>query len=81
MNHYQETHLLKQEVKRLKGVIASLNDSRMREIQKLKEEIKIRVNAVAGKQMDCREFWMFSVCWSCRQFIVPRKKRKFNPCA
>ena len=39
MNHYQETHLLKQEVKRLKGVIASLNDSRMREIQKLKEEI------------------------------------------
>ena len=39
MNHYQETHILKQEVRRLKGVIAELNHSRIREIQKLKEEI------------------------------------------
>ena len=39
MNDYQEMHLLKQEVRRLKGVIAQLNDSRMREVAKLKEEI------------------------------------------
>jgi chromosomal replication initiator protein len=39
MIDYQEMHLLKQEVKRLKGVIAELNDSRMREIKKLKDQI------------------------------------------
>jgi hypothetical protein len=38
-NYYQDIHLLKQEVRRLKGVIAELNHSRMREVAKLKEEI------------------------------------------
>jgi len=49
MNHYQETHLLKQEVKRLKGVISSLNQSRIREVNKLKREIinpKCKINEI-----------------------------------
>jgi len=39
MNFYQETHLLKQEIRRLKGVIAELNQSRIREIKQLKDQI------------------------------------------
>jgi len=39
MNHYQETHILKQEVKRLRGVIAELNQKRIDEVKKLKDEI------------------------------------------
>lgn len=39
MNYYQEVHLLKQEIRRLKGVVAELNQSRMSEVKKLKEEI------------------------------------------
>ena len=47
MNEYQEIHLLKQEVKRLKGVIAELNQSHIRDIKELKEQIirpKIKIN-------------------------------------
>ena len=39
MNYYQEIHLLKQEVRRLKGVVAELNQKRIDEVKKLKEEI------------------------------------------
>ena len=47
MNEYQEMHLLKQEVKRLKGVIAELNQSHIRDIKELKEQIirpKCKIN-------------------------------------
>ena len=47
MNEYQEMHLLKQEIKRLKGVIAELNQSHIRDIKELKEQIvrpKIKIN-------------------------------------
>ena len=39
MNYYQEIHLLKQEIRRLKGVVAELNQKRIDEVKKLKEEI------------------------------------------
>jgi hypothetical protein len=45
------------------------------ESEKLKEEINIRVNAVAGKQMECREFWMFSMK---NGGSVPRHNHKTN---
>jgi len=49
MNHQQQIHILKQEVKRLKGVISSLNQSRIREVNKLKREIinpKCKINEI-----------------------------------
>jgi chromosomal replication initiation ATPase DnaA len=39
MNYYQEIHILKQEVKRLRAVVVDLNQKRIDEVKKLKEEI------------------------------------------
>lgn len=39
MNHYQEIHILKQEIKRLRLTITTINASNNQEIQRLKREI------------------------------------------
>lgn len=39
MNYYQEVHLLKQEIKRLRLVISDMNQTHQREIKELKNQI------------------------------------------
>lgn len=63
------------------GIMASGESADMRfpdageESSKLKDEIGKRVDAIAGKQMKCREFWMFTMR---NNGSVPRHNHKTN---
>lgn len=79
MNHYQEVHILKQEVKRLKGVIAEINQKRFEEVKRLKQEIinpRCKINEIDAEWTEAMR--VVGIIYDVTPDVIIDKIRKQN---